>query len=207
MLMDRLFNNNSRHRVFLRLKQGHLRQRQQIRLVLPRHPRPPPVPPHQLQDSEDTPLSRSAQRARKPPNHEWCQTASVPVAHSRKSRPARQTGLTRSREVGAALDRPPSLVCHRRVPPLQSPATNGRRTKRRKLHPHHPQSRLLAASRNPRSAEQLQRCSGLTVNRSSSRTVWLSNGFAIHQTPRRGTVSRILRRISAPTSRKGNLPR
>ena len=171
--MDRLSSNNSRHRVFLQVTQVHLRQRQHLHLVLPQHPRPPPVPLHQIQGLEDTLLSRSARRARKSQNHERCQTVSVPVALSRKWRPAHQTELTRSREVGAALVPPPSLVCHHRVPSLQNPATNGRRTKRRKLHPHHPQSlRLLVANQNPRNAERRQRCSGQTVSRSSLRTAW-----------------------------------
>jgi transcription initiation factor TFIIF subunit alpha len=100
------------------MTQGHLRQRQQLHLVLRRHPRPTPVLLHQTQGTVDTPLSQSAQRARKPPNHEYCQTAFVPVAHSRRSRSARQTELTRSREVEAALGPPPyPLVCHHPVAP------------------------------------------------------------------------------------------
>jgi hypothetical protein len=184
------------------MTQDHLRQRQHLHLVLQRHPRPTPVLLHQTQGTVDTPLSQSAQRARKPPNHEYCQTAFVPVAHSRRSRPARQTELTRSREVEAALGLPP-LVCHRPVPLLRSSAANGRRTKRRKLRPHQIQPlRLRAASQSPRNAERQQLCSGLTVSRSSSRTLWLLNGCAIHRTPRRGTVSRTSRHISAPTSKK-----
>src|SRR6266852_2155478 len=187
--MDRLSCNNSRLRVPPQMTQGHLRQRQHLHLVLQRHPRPTPVLLHQTQGTADTPLSQSAQRARKPPNHEYCQTAFVPVAHSRRSRSTRQTEPTMG-----AVPGPPRylLVCHHHpVPLLRSSAANGRWTKRRKVHPHQIRPlRVQAASQNPRNAERLQLCSGLTVSRSSSMTTWLLNGCAIHRTPRRGTVSR-----------------
>ena len=154
--MDQLSCNNSRLRVPPQMTQGHLRQRQHLHLVLQRHPRPTPVLLHQTQGTVDTRLSQSAQRAaRKLPNHEYCQTASVPVAHSRRSRPARQMELTRSREVEVAQGPPLYLlVCHHPVPLLRSSAANGRRTKRKRLRPH--QIRLLrlqAASQNSRNEE------------------------------------------------------
>src|SRR6266852_1061738 len=113
--MDRLSCNNSRLRVPPQMTQGHLRQRQHLHLVLQRHPRPTPVLLHQTQGTADTPLSQSAQRARKPPNHEYCQTAFVPVAHSRRSRSTRQTEPTMG-----AVPGPPRylLVCHHHPVPL-----------------------------------------------------------------------------------------
>lgn len=153
--MDQLSCNNSRLRVPPQMTQGHLRQRQHLHPILQRHPRPTPVLLHQTQGTVDTRLSQSAQRAaRKLPNHEYCQTASVPVAHSRRSRPVRQTALTRSREVEAALGPLYLLVCHHPVRLLRSSAANGRRTKRKRLRPH--QIRLLrlqAASQNSRNEE------------------------------------------------------
>ena len=208
--MDQLSCNNSRRRALRQVMQQRLPQLLHLHLVLPtEHPRPIPVLLHQSQCSEDTPLSQSAQRARKARNHEWCKTVSVLAARSPRSRSVHQTVLTRSQDVEVAPVPPPSLPARPRVSlPQQNSATNERRTKRKRSHLHHPRPhRPPATSQNPRNVGRPQRCSGLTASRSSSRITWSSNGCAIRRTPRRGIVSPTSRRISAPTNRKPNLRR
>jgi len=148
LLMDQPSSNNSRRRVLQQMTRHLLRRRlRHLHHVLPLHPPPTLVLLHQTQGMEGTPLSQSAQRARKARNHEWwCQMVSVPAAHWPRSRVAPRAELTHSQDAGAAPGPRPSLLAHRRVRPLQNSGTNARQTMWKRSHRRHPQVlRVLVA--------------------------------------------------------------